>query len=176
MDNTEQAYVGLGSNLGNPSAQLEAACRALDATPGVRVAKVSSHYRTAPWGRVDQPDFVNAVALLEASLAPEALLAELMRIEAAAGRRRELRWGPRTLDLDLLLYGERRIDTPALQLPHPRLQERAFVLVPLAEIAPALEIPGVGRVDDVLARLDRSSVERLVRDMQSQGEAIHEHD
>lgn len=129
------AYVGLGANLGDPAAALRQAREDLAAVPHSRVRAASSLYRTAP---VDAhgPDFVNAVIALETALSAPELLAHLHRIEQAAGRERPWRNAPRTLDLDLLLYGEGRIDSAALVVPHPRWQERAFVLVPLAEIAP----------------------------------------
>lgn len=157
------AFIGLGSNLEAPAAQLDRALAALAARGDLRLDAVSSYYRTAPWGETAQPAFVNAAARLETALSPEALLDVLIAIESAAGRRRELRWGPRTLDLDLLAFDGERRDTPRLTLPHPHLHERAFVLVPLAEIAPALEIPGRGRIDALLARVNPAGVERLPR-------------
>ncbi len=115
----------------------------------------SKLYATEPWGNRDQPDFINAVAVLDTPLSARELLDALLLIERNAGRERSgERWGPRTLDLDILLYGDSRIDEPALHVPHPRLHERAFVLVPLAEIAPLLYIPGAGRVVDLLSRID----------------------
>lgn len=158
-----QAFIGLGSNLDDPVAQLDRALAALDAGAGIRVAGVSSFYRTEPWGDTAQPAFVNAVARLETALSPEALLDALASIEAAAGRSRARRWGPRTLDLDLLVFDDLRSDDPGLTLPHPRLHERAFVLVPLAELAPALEIPGRGPVRELLAGIADAGVERLIR-------------
>lgn len=140
------AYVALGSNLDGPEQRVEKAIADLDKLPSTRLLARSSLYRTAPVGYADQPDFVNAVALLETSLDAESLLASLFELERAAGRERCIPNGPRTLDLDLLLHGNRAMDTDALTLPHPRLHERAFVLLPLAEIAPELEIPGRGRV------------------------------
>lgn len=152
------AFIGLGSNLEDPAAQLDRALAALAARGDLRLDAVSSYYRTAPWGETAQPAFVNAAARLETALSPEALLDVLIAIESAAGRRRELRWGPRTLDLDLLLYGDARIDEPGLVVPHPRMHLRAFVLVPLAEVAPEAEVPGQGRVDALLAAVDASGV------------------
>lgn len=137
-----RAYIGLGSNLGDPAGQLRSALRALAALPETRLAARSSLYRSAPLGPVDQPDYVNGVAALETFLTPLALLERLNAIEAAQGRVRDgQRWGPRTLDLDLLLYGDERIDSPRLSLPHPGLGQRDFVLVPLYEIAPDLTLP-----------------------------------
>jgi 2-amino-4-hydroxy-6-hydroxymethyldihydropteridine diphosphokinase len=140
------AYVALGSNLDGPEQRVERAIDDLDRIPATRLLARSALYRTAPVGYTDQPDFVNAVALLETALDPESLLASLFELEKAAGRERAIANGPRTLDLDLLLHGDRVMDTDTLILPHPRMHERAFVLLPLAEIAPELEIPGRGRV------------------------------
>jgi 2-amino-4-hydroxy-6-hydroxymethyldihydropteridine diphosphokinase len=129
------AYVGLGANLGEPLAALQAALRALGALPGTRLVRNSRIYRSAP---VDAggPDYLNAVAELQTALAAPELLRELQRVEADAGRERPYRNAPRTLDLDLLLYGSARIESDALTVPHPRMRERAFVLLPLAELAP----------------------------------------
>ena len=138
------AFVGLGANLGEPRRQLEEALLALDAIAHTRLVKTSSLYRTDPVGFAAQPPFVNAVAQLETGLPAERLLAELQAIEARHGRERSFPNAPRTLDLDLLLFGEATIDTAELKVPHPRMHERAFVLVPLLEIAPQAEIPGRG--------------------------------
>jgi len=135
------AYVGLGSNLESPRRQIASALEALDALPGTSVQSCSSLYRTAPVGYAGQPDFVNAVVCLKTALGPRQLLDALLEIEGEHGRTRSVRNGPRTLDLDLLLHGDVRVDEPGLQVPHPRLTERAFVLVPLAEIAPTLVLP-----------------------------------
>jgi 2-amino-4-hydroxy-6-hydroxymethyldihydropteridine diphosphokinase len=132
------AYVGIGSNLQDPRAQVLAAFHELDRLPQTRVVKKSSLYRSAPVGHAAQPDFVNAVAQLETGLPAERLLAELQGVEARHGRERSFANAPRTLDLDLLLFGDARLDTPELQVPHPRMHERAFVLRPLLEIAPHL--------------------------------------
>lgn len=156
------AYIGLGANLGNPVEQVHSALRALDALPFTRVRRHSSMYRSAPWGDSAQPEYVNAVAEIATDLAPDALLAQLHEIEDAAGRvRNERRYGPRTLDLDLLVYGSARIRTAALCVPHPRISERAFVLVPLQEIAETLTIPGLGLVSELLAACDDNQVARL---------------
>jgi 2-amino-4-hydroxy-6-hydroxymethyldihydropteridine diphosphokinase len=156
------AYVGLGSNLARPGDQVERALAALDRLAGTRVAARSHLYRSAPWGYADQPDFINAVAALETSLDARELMQQLLAIEHDFGRKRDgLRFGPRVLDLDLLLYADLRIDEPGLHVPHPRLHERAFVLVPLAEIAPQLEVPGQGRLDALLARVDASACQEL---------------
>ncbi|KAF1692492.1 2-amino-4-hydroxy-6-hydroxymethyldihydropteridine diphosphokinase [Pseudoxanthomonas koreensis] len=150
------ACIGLGANLGRPVEGLRAAAAALAALPDTRLLALSRFYRTPAWGRLDQPDFVNAAALLRTRLAPLALLEALLRIEREAGRERDAdsRWGPRVLDLDLLLYGGRVLDLPGLRVPHPHLHERAFAMVPLAEIAPAEPFPGHGTVADALRGLD----------------------
>lgn len=147
------AYVGLGSNLESPRRQIASALEALDALPGTSLQSCSSLYRTAPVGYAGQPDFVNAVVCLHTALAPRELLEALLVIEREHGRTRALRNGPRTLDLDLLLHGDVSVDEPGLQVPHPRLAERAFVLVPLAEIAPALVLPDGGTVSELARTL-----------------------
>ena len=145
------ATIGLGANLNDPAAQVEYALAELDRLPGTRLVARSSLYASAPVGYVDQPDFINAVAQVETSLAPHALLAALLDIEHRHGRERSFRNAPRTLDLDLLLYGEAHFHEVGLTLPHPRMHERAFVLLPLLEIAPDTVIPGRGRAADWLA-------------------------
>jgi len=136
VDSDERIFLGLGSNLGDRPANLRAALASLDTLPGTRVVRVSEFRETPPWGVVDQPSFVNAVAEVVSALAPEALLAAVKQIERELGRTPTYRWGPRVIDIDLLLYGDRRLETPALTLPHPAILERAFVWEPLAEIAP----------------------------------------
>lgn len=148
------AFVALGSNQDDPRAQVDRGFEALAALPGTSLRARSRLYRTRPWGVVDQPDFVNAVARLDTALPARDLLDALLAIEARCGRVRGVRNGPRTLDLDLLLHGDAVIGEPGLVVPHPRLHERAFVLVPLADLAPDLEIPERGRVADLLARVD----------------------
>lgn len=135
-------YIALGSNLAQPVRQLQSALAALAAHPSVQVAACSSFYRTAPVGYDEQPDFINAVALLQTDLPPPELLRVLQAAEEAAGRVRSFRNAPRTLDLDIIDYGGQVWDTPDLQLPHPRAAERGFVMVPLAEIAPQHRLPG----------------------------------
>ncbi|MDR5861167.1 2-amino-4-hydroxy-6-hydroxymethyldihydropteridine diphosphokinase [Halomonas eurihalina] len=135
------AWIGLGSNLDEPSAHVERALDELDNLPLTRRRGASPLYATRPVGPADQPDFINAVAQLETRLSPLALLDQLQALEQRHGRIRERRWGPRTLDLDLLLFDEQRLATPRLTLPHPEMTRRAFVLVPLAEVAPALVLP-----------------------------------
>jgi 2-amino-4-hydroxy-6-hydroxymethyldihydropteridine diphosphokinase len=150
-----RAYVGLGANLGEREGALRAALAALDETEGVEVAAVSTFRETDPVDYLDQPRFLNAAAALETTLAPRELLDALLEVERSLGRTREgPRFGPRTIDLDLLLYGDEAFDEPGLTVPHPRLHERAFVLEPLAELDPALVVPGHGPLDTLLAKLD----------------------
>jgi 2-amino-4-hydroxy-6-hydroxymethyldihydropteridine diphosphokinase len=156
-----RAYVGLGSNLDDPAAQLLRAFDEIERLDGVHAVRRSRLYRTPPWGRLDQPEFVNAVAQLDTTLRPRELLAHLQALEMRFGRARREHWGPRVLDLDLLLHGAAELDDPGLHLPHPRLHERAFVLVPLAELAPDLHIPGRGSVSALLAGVDRAGIEAL---------------
>lgn len=156
------AYVGLGSNLDDPPAQLRSAIAALGGLPDTRLLRHSGFYRSAPWGIAEQPDYVNAVAELSTGLAAGDLLAGLLDIEKRAGRVRGAdRWGPRTIDLDLLIYGDQRIDSDGLQVPHPRMGERAFVIVPLAELDPRLDVPGQGTLAQLLSRVDRRSCVRI---------------
>lgn len=157
------AYVALGSNLDDPPEQLRRACAALSAVPATRLVAVSRFYRNPPMGEPDQPDFVNAVAGILTQLPPRGLLAALKDIERAHGRTRGpgSRWGPRVIDLDLLVHGRARINEDGLDLPHPGIADRNFVLFPLLEIAPGLDVPGRGSVGDLAARLDRSGLERV---------------
>jgi 2-amino-4-hydroxy-6-hydroxymethyldihydropteridine diphosphokinase len=142
------AYVGLGANLGDREATIRAAAAAIGAR------RLSTIRETAPWGLAEQPPFLNAVAELETDVEPRALLDRLLAVERELGRvRAGPRWGPRTIDLDLLVYGDRVVDEPALQVPHPCLRERAFALEPLAELAPDLKIPGLGPVQDALTAI-----------------------
>jgi 2-amino-4-hydroxy-6-hydroxymethyldihydropteridine diphosphokinase len=150
-----RAYVALGSNLGDREGTLRSALEALAAEPGIDVVAVSRFYDTEPVSYVDQPRFLNGAAALETELPARELLERLLAVELRFGRSREdvPAQGPRTLDLDLLLYGDAEIDEPGLRVPHPRLHERRFVLEPLADLDPALEVPGNGQVQDILARL-----------------------
>jgi 2-amino-4-hydroxy-6-hydroxymethyldihydropteridine diphosphokinase len=148
------AYVGLGANLGDREGAIRAALRLLGAREGIRVVAVSSLRETDPVGVLDQPRFLNGAAEVETDLGPRALLDALLDVERALGRERAERWGPRTIDLDLLAFDDLELDEPGLTLPHPRLHERRFALEPLAELAPALELPGRGSVESLLARLD----------------------
>jgi 2-amino-4-hydroxy-6-hydroxymethyldihydropteridine diphosphokinase len=157
-ERAEQAALGLGGNIGDvPAAFVDALSRLAEA-PGVRVTRISSVYRTPPWGKLDQPSFLNMAALIETKAPARALLALCLDVERALGRRRAERWGPRTIDIDILTYGEKRIDEPDLTIPHPRLCERAFALAPLAEIAPRLGVAGRD-VAQWLALADRAGVE-----------------
>jgi len=154
------ACIGIGANLGDARATLQAACRELAALPSSRLCAVSPIYRTAPID-ANGPDFMNAVALLDTRLDPHELLGALQAIETRHGRERPYRNAPRTLDLDLLLYGDQRIATPELVVPHPRLHERAFALRPLADVAPDAVIPGRGAVADWLPRVADQPIEKL---------------
>ncbi|MEO6362173.1 MAG: 2-amino-4-hydroxy-6-hydroxymethyldihydropteridine diphosphokinase [Caldimonas sp.] len=154
------AFVGLGANLGPAATTLTAAFAALCGLPHTRLVARSSLYRSAPID-ADGPDYVNAAAWIRTALGPAELLAGLQAIELAHGRERPYPNAPRTLDLDLLLYGRSSIDEPGLTVPHPRLHLRAFVLAPLAEIAPLLEIAGLGRVKELLAGVEAQRVDRL---------------
>lgn len=154
------AFVGLGANLGDAVGMLCDTLQRLSRLPDTRLRAASSLYRTAPLDATG-PDYVNAVAWLETALAPRELLTRLQALEQEAGRERPYRNAPRTLDLDLLLYGEEVQDDPALTLPHPRMHLRAFVLVPLAELCPDLWVPGRGALPKLLASLDPQAITRL---------------
>lgn len=156
-----RAFVALGSNLRDPAEQVTHAFDELDALPETRLIARSSLYRSAPWGYSDQPDFINAVAEIETHLEPRRLLEMLLDIEHRRGRVREFLNAPRVLDLDLLLYNGLVFHEHGLTLPHPRMHERAFVLVPLTEIAPDCLIPGQGRAGDYLAACAGQALERL---------------
>jgi 2-amino-4-hydroxy-6-hydroxymethyldihydropteridine diphosphokinase len=150
-----RAYVGLGANLGARTETIHRALDLLGAESGVEVVALSDLVETDPVGYLDQPPFVNGAAEVETSLPPRSLLGALLAVERALGRTREgPRYGPRTIDLDLLVYGDLIVDEPGLRIPHPRLAERRFVLEPLAELNPSLEIPGRGSVATLLAELD----------------------
>lgn len=156
-----KAFIGLGANLGEREAQVRRALAALADLPGTRLLAASSFYRSAPVGVGAQPDFINAVAEIQTTLAARALLEALLAAERRFGRRREFPGAPRTLDLDLLLYGDRVIAEPGLIVPHPRMHERAFVLAPLAEIAPDIAIPGKGQVKTLLAACADQKIEKI---------------
>ena len=156
-----QAFIGLGANLGDPQAQVRAAIASLGALPRTRLIAWSSLYRSAPVGVGPQPDFVNAVAKVETALPARELLEELLTAEARAGRERPSPGAPRTLDLDLLLYGDRIIEEPGLVVPHPRMHERAFVLLPLAEIDPEAVVPAKGRIRTLLAACRNQNIHKI---------------
>lgn len=153
----ERVLIGLGGNIGDPIASMRAALAALDRHPDCRVTAVSSIWRTPPWGVTDQPDFFNACAAVYTTLDPQAFLSLCLTIEKELKRVRDQRWGPRSIDIDILFFGERVIDEPGLVVPHPRLWERAFVLVPLAEIAPETSHGGES-VADLADMADKSGM------------------
>lgn len=157
-----RAWVGLGSNLDSPHGHVERALKELDDLPLTRSLQQSSRYWSRPLGPVDQPDFVNAVALLETRLSPLALLDQLQALEQHHGRVRLRHWGPRTLDLDLLLFDNLYLSTPRLTLPHAQMTRRGFVLVPMAELAPDLRLPDGQRIDELVATLDTSDLRKVL--------------
>jgi len=160
---TVRAYIGIGSNLNDPLARVQAAFGELERLPDTRLAARSSLYGSKPMGPADQPDYVNAVAGVDTRLPATDLLQALVQIEDRQGRvRGPEQWGPRTLDLDLLLYGEQCIATPVLTVPHPGMHDRDFVLVPLAEIAGDIELPGLGHVGALTERCGKHGLVRLV--------------
>ncbi|MEW6166617.1 MAG: 2-amino-4-hydroxy-6-hydroxymethyldihydropteridine diphosphokinase [Pseudomonadota bacterium] len=151
-----RAYIGLGANLGDPAARLRLALAEIAALG--EIVAVSPFYRSAPMGPADQPDFCNAVCVIETPLAPAALMDALLAIERGMGRVRQAKWGPRTIDLDLLHIDRVVLDSAGLRLPHPGIATRNFVLVPMADIAPDLQVPGLGRVADAAARVGRAGL------------------
>ena len=155
------AYVGIGSNLDGPREQVEQAFAALEKMPRTRLTKRSSLYRTAPVGYADQPEFVNAVGELESALSPMEILRQLQQIETRQGRARSFPNAPRTLDLDLLLYGTKILRSKKLTLPHPRMHERAFVLEPLLEIAPGIAVPGGKKARALLKNCEHQTIKRI---------------
>lgn len=156
------AWLGLGSNLQNPSCQLKTALEKLKSLDNTRIMKCSSFYRTPPWGDEQQDDFVNAVVEIETDLEPVSLLRELQSVENSMGRLRTgRRWGPRLIDLDLLMYGELQLHIAELEIPHPRMHERAFVLVPLCELDEMVHIPGKGRASELLESLESVNIHLL---------------
>ncbi len=168
-----EAALGLGGNLGDPVVAFATVLRRLEAHQAVSFVRPSSVYRTAPWGKLDQPEFLNMAVLVETGLSARALLDLCLSLEREGGRERRERWGPRTLDIDILTYGGQTIDEPGLQVPHPRIAERAFVLAPLAEIAPGMMIGGrsvanllEAVIDDTIRR-DPAATERLSAVLQS---------
>jgi 2-amino-4-hydroxy-6-hydroxymethyldihydropteridine diphosphokinase len=153
-----EASLGLGGNIGDVAEAFIYALRRLQDAEGVTALRASSVYRTPPWGKRDQPPFLNMAVVVETTLSPPALLALCLDIEQGMGRRRIERWGPRTLDIDILTYGDAVVDEPDLKIPHPHMNERAFVLAPLAEVAPRLSVAGV-EIAKLLERVDREGVE-----------------
>jgi 2-amino-4-hydroxy-6-hydroxymethyldihydropteridine diphosphokinase len=158
--NSERAYLGLGGNLGDPAKSMGAALRMLDADPLTEVVATSSLYRTPPWGKTDQPDFLNATAEVLTSHSPRELLDLCLEAERRLKRVRQERWGPRLIDIDILIFGDRTVHENGLEIPHPRMLERAFVLAPLAEIAPDFMVGGQ-TLSDHLAMLDTTGITRL---------------
>lgn len=156
-----QAYVGVGANLDDPESSVRRAINCLASIPETELLAASSLYRTAPVGYFDQPDFVNAVALVATGLGPGALLTQLLLIETQFGRKRSRRNAPRTLDLDLLLYADQSMQSDNLTLPHPRMADRAFVLVPLAEIAPDVRVGTLGTAAQLLKAVSTDGVTRI---------------
>ncbi|THK41913.1 2-amino-4-hydroxy-6-hydroxymethyldihydropteridine diphosphokinase [Methylophaga sp. SB9B] len=155
------AYIGLGSNLENPLQQIKTAIDDLQSLADINIVSVSSLYQSPPMGPVDQPDYINAVLALETSLNPHQLLDALQSVEQLHGRVRKRHWGERTLDLDILLYGDQILDDERLKIPHPGMHERAFVLYPLAEIAPDIEIPGIGTLQKILPSCPQGDLQQV---------------
>jgi len=156
-----RVYIAIGSNLASPLEQVNAALAALAEIPDSQIVAVSPFYRTPPLGPPDQPDYLNAAVALDTDLAPETLLDHTQRIELQQGRERKAhRWGPRTLDLDIMLFGDRQIATPRLTVPHYDMKNRAFMLLPLVHIAPDVCFPDGVKVADILANLDPSGISR----------------
>ncbi len=160
--NRRTAYLSLGGNLGDPAKSMGAALRMLDAHADTAVVVVSSLYRTPPWGKLDQPDFLNAAAEVSTGLTPRGLLDLCLEAERKLKRVRQERWGPRLIDIDILVFGDLAVHEEGLEVPHPRMLERAFVLVPLAEIAPDF-VAGGRRLADHVAGADTAGIERLPR-------------
>lgn len=155
------AYIGLGSNLENPLQQIKTAINDLQSLADITIVSVSSLYQSPPMGPADQPDYINAVLSLETTLPPHQLLDALQSVEQLHGRVRKRHWGERTLDLDILLYGDQILDDERLKIPHPGLPERAFVLYPLAEIAPEVEIPGIGALQQILPLCSQGDLQQV---------------
>jgi 2-amino-4-hydroxy-6-hydroxymethyldihydropteridine diphosphokinase len=154
------AVLGLGGNIGDPRRRIAAAIDLLAAQPGVSVEAVSALYETAPWGKTDQPDFLNAAVRIDTTLSPRELLRSILAVERRLGRERTERWGPRTIDIDILLFGARQVAEPGLDIPHPRLRERAFALIPLIDVMPEAELFGRPAAEWV-ERLDSGGVSKI---------------
>jgi 2-amino-4-hydroxy-6-hydroxymethyldihydropteridine diphosphokinase len=161
----ERVFIGLGGNQGDVLGTLKAAIADISVLPGVRATGQSGFYQTPPWGGIEQPDYINAVLEVQFSGEPDALLQALLDIERRHGRNRhaEQQWGPRTLDCDILLFGERRLHGESLSIPHPRMTQRAFVLVPLSELDPDIVIPGFGLLASAVHRLPPQPI-RLIEE------------
>lgn len=157
QDQQVEAFISLGGNIGDPSIAIEDALTALSGQPGISVRTRSRFYRTPPWGKTDQAAFINACAGLTTTLSAQELLKTCLAVEKSMGRVREERWGPRIIDLDILTYGDAKVEEPDLAVPHPHLAERAFVLVPLRDIAPDFQLDGVS-IDAMLAKLDTNDI------------------
>ncbi|WP_444899950.1 2-amino-4-hydroxy-6-hydroxymethyldihydropteridine diphosphokinase [Microbulbifer sp. VAAC004] len=157
----ERVFIGLGSNLSEPQKQLRSALAAMEEIPDCRLLRCSSFYHSAPIGPGEQPDYVNAVVELECALTPIELLDQLQTIEQAHGRERSVRWGARTLDLDVLLFGEQQLDETRLQVPHPRMAERNFVLQPLSELDPQLQLPSGELLQQLLQNCPQNRLEKF---------------
>ncbi len=158
-----RCFIGLGSNMGDGPEIIRQALEALAKIHAIEVLRVSSFYRTSAWGRTDQPDFTNVVADIKTTLSAQKLLQTLLQAESDLGRTRDTgHWGPRLIDLDLLTYADEQISTPELTVPHPRMHVRAFVLIPLLELEPELEIPGLGRVKKWAEKLQKQSVQLII--------------
>ena len=155
------AYIGIGANVGDRAASIRRALALLDGAPGIQVSEVSALYETPPWGYAEQPAFLNAAARLATALGPLQLLLALKSIEVQVGREITFRWGPRVIDLDLLLYDDRRISRPGLEVPHPGLLERGFVLVPLRDVCPGFRAPDGSTIDALIERVDAAEVRRV---------------
>lgn len=153
----EEVLIGLGGNIGDPLASMRSALKALDDHPGCKVERVSSVWKTPPWGVTDQPDFLNACAAVSTTLEPRAFLELCLTIEKKLKRVRDLRWGPRSIDIDVLFFGDRRISEEGLNVPHPRIADRAFVLVPLSEVSPERKLAG-NRIDALAKQCDRTGM------------------
>lgn len=156
-----QVFIGLGSNLENPKQQVASAIHDLNLIPNSRVVAASSFYSSPPMGPQDQPDYINAVVEMDTTLTAHLLLDQLQQIEQKHGRVRKRHWGERTLDLDILVYGTESLDDARLQVPHPGLTQRAFVVYPLAEIAPQLVVPNMGTMAEIMANCPRDGLQQL---------------
>ena len=155
-----EVYLSLGGNIGDPSITIEETLASLSRRSGIKVVTRSPFYRTPPWGKTDQSDFINACATIRTTLSPTKLLKTCLELEKRMGRQRGERWGPRIIDIDILTYGNETVDEPDLTIPHPMIAERAFVLVPLKDIAPDFTLGGT-HIDELLANVDQSGINAL---------------